>query len=465
MKNLTNSFVRNNKNKTYRGFNLIESMVFLFIFSLISLVFLQVYSVGTRIIIDSKNRLGAVALANQKMEIVRSIEYDDIGTKSWNGSAWVYGVPAGDLLQQETVAVNTRSFTVNTFAQYVDDSFDGTTSSSPADTIPTDYKKVRIEVSWGAAASEKVVLFANFSPEGIETAVAGGTLAINVLKADGTGVENTSVSVVNSTLSLNINGVTDSTGNLTLPGMPAASQSYVVTVSKSGHYGATTFSPYPTTSYTPVNIHASVVVNTLNQFSIIMDQSVSIPINTVDPFDQDIPTIEFSLSGGRLLGTHPTTGVQTVTLNDNSRTTDSSGEYNYTSQSYGLYTIALGPSSTTKYELYKVLPQATSSNDSFDITPGSTTPFKVVLLDKEIGSLKVSVTDSAAGLPISGASVRVENATLLYDTSGTTDQFGWVYFPQNSYNITVSATGYQNETDTATLSGVLVNKVLQMTAN
>jgi Tfp pilus assembly protein PilV len=79
---------------TKKGFSLIESLVFLFIFMLISVVFLQVYLVGTRTIFDSKNRLGAVALANQKMEIIRSIEYADIGTKVWNGTTWLYGVPS-----------------------------------------------------------------------------------------------------------------------------------------------------------------------------------------------------------------------------------------------------------------------------------------------------------------------------------------------------------------------------------
>jgi hypothetical protein len=406
------------------------------------------------------------------MEIVRSIEYDTIGTKSWNGTTWVYGVPAGDLLQEETVAVNTRSYIVSTFVQYVDDSFDGTTTSSTADTIPTDYKKVRIEVSWGDAGSEKVVLFANFSPEGVETAVAGGTLAINVLKADGTGVSGTSVNVSNSALSININGVTDSTGNLTLPGMPAASQSYVITVSKSGYYGASTFASYPTTSYTPVNVHASVVINTLNQFSIIMDQEVSLPINTVDPFDQDIPSIEFSLVGGRVLGTHPTTNVQTVTLNDSSRTTNASGEYSYTAQSYGLYTWTLGSGSAAQYELYKILPETTSSNNNVDITPGSTATVKAVLLNKTIGSLKVSVTDASTSLPLAGASVRLQNNTLPYDVTSTTDQFGWVYFPQTStpladesYDVTVSATGYQNETDTVVLSGTLVTRAIAVTPN
>ncbi len=156
-----------NQKRTRKGFTLIESLVFLFIFSLISVAFFQAYFVTVRTIIESKNRLGATALANQKMEIIRSIEYDEIGTKHWNGSAWVYGIPAGELIEDEAVSVNTTLYQVDTFAQYVDDTFDG---SIPIDTIPTDYKRVRVTVSWGSGGSDQqVALFGNFAPNGIET--------------------------------------------------------------------------------------------------------------------------------------------------------------------------------------------------------------------------------------------------------------------------------------------------------
>ena len=160
--------------RTRRGFTLIESLVFLFIFSLISVAFFQAYFVTARTIIESKNRLGATALANQKMEIIRSIEYDEIGTKSWNGSAWVYGIPAGELIENESVSVNTIQYQVDTFVQYVDDTFDG---SAPTDTIPTDYKRVRVTVSWGSGGSDQqVAIFVNFAPNGVDSSSGGGVL-------------------------------------------------------------------------------------------------------------------------------------------------------------------------------------------------------------------------------------------------------------------------------------------------
>lgn len=455
--------------KKRKGFTLIESVVLLFIFTLVSVVFLQVYVVGTRIIIDSKNRLGAVALANQKMEIVRSIEYEDIGTKSWNGSTWVYGIPGGDLLQEEDISINTRRYHVSTFVQYVDDSFD---NKSPTDTIPTDYKRVRIQVSWGNADSERVVLFGNFTPNGLETAVSGGTLSINVLHADGSGVVGASVNVRNSSGSINVNGVTDATGNLSLPGTPASSQGYTITVSKSGYYGATTYPPYPTTSYNPVNIHASVVVNTLNQFSIVMDEAVTLPLKTVDPYDQAIPNINFSFSGGRILGTIPTSGVSVVTVNDTSRNTDSNGSYTYQNQSYGLYNFALGSSSATTHEFYKILPETSATPGRIDVTPGSTQEFKIVLLDKAFASLKVTVLDAATTTPISGATTRLRNSDSSYDVNGTTDQYGFAFFPTSStplvageYTLTVNANGYSEKSSTVTVGTELVKQTVNLNTN
>ena len=85
-----------------RGFTLIEALVFLFLFALITTVFFQTFAYGTALIQQSKNRLGAIALANQKMEIVRSLDYDNIGTIS--------GIPAGDIAQDETVQVNNMHY-------------------------------------------------------------------------------------------------------------------------------------------------------------------------------------------------------------------------------------------------------------------------------------------------------------------------------------------------------------------
>lgn len=443
-----------------KGFTLIESLVFLFIFALISVVFFQTYAVGTRMIIESKNRLGATALANQKMEIIRSINYDAIGTTS--------GIPAGDLLEDEAISVNTVRYTVHTFVQYVDDSFDGTVSSSPADAIPTDYKRVRVTVSWGSLGTDQtVVIFGNFSPNGIEASSGGGVLSINVLNGAGDGVSGVSVHIVNSASSINTTGTTDATGNLTIPGAPAGSQNYTISVSKTGYYGATTYPPYPTTTYDPTDVHASVVADVLNQKTIVMDQSSDITLVTKDPFDTAIPSIGYTLAGGRILGRDHVTAANVLEFSQTG-TTNGSGVASYPGESAGQYTVSI---SGTNYELYKLTPEETTV-DSFTAMAGVAANITAVLLDKNIGSVKVLIEKQADNSPLGGASVKLSNTTLLYDATVTTDQFGYAYFPTalpslvaGTYDIAVTLTGYGDESGTVTIGGVLVQKTIGMTAN
>ncbi len=458
---------KENTQKKRRGFTLIESMIFLLLFALISTTFFQAYIVTTRTIIESRNRLGGTALANQRMEIIRSIEYTTIGTKHWNGSAWVYGIPAGDLIEEEDVSVSGAQYHVDTFVQYVDDAFDGVT---PADTIPTDYKRVRITVSWGSrGADQQVALFGSFSPNGVESSSGGGVLSVNVLDAGGNGVSGADVRIQNSSASIDTTATTDATGNITLPGAPAGTQKYILTVSKSGYFGANTYAPYPTTAYNPVDVHATVVANVLNQKSIVMDRAVNIKLSTEDPFGSDVASVPFTLAGGRLLGTNPSTSAAVYNFS-NSSTTDGSGEKTYSSQSYGQYTLTVPDTAT--HTFWKITPETTATN-LLDVLPGANADIKVVMVPKNTAGLWVTVVNDANGLPVSGATVKLSNATLPYDVTRTTDAFGKVYFPESTsaplsaadYSIEISATGYTTKTDTVTVGTALLQKSYNLVAN
>ena len=452
--------------KKKRGFTLIETLVFLALFSIVSVTFFETYFVTIRAITDSKNRLGATALANQRMEIIRSLPYDNIGTKHWNGSAWVYGIPAGELIEEEDISVNTTKYHVDTFVQYVDDTFDGVT---PADTIPTDYKKIRVTVSWGLqGADQTVALFGNFSPNGVESASGGGTLSINVLNAAGVGVSGVSVRIQKASSSIDTTATTDATGNVTLPGAPAGTEAYTITVSKGGYYGASTFPAYPTTAYNPVDVHATVVAAALNQKSIVIDEEVDITLRTKDPFGTDIPSISFTLEGGRVLGANPST-LATVYQFSSASSTNTSGTKDYPNESYGQYTLTVPD--TADYAFWKITPEGTSKT-LYDALPGVNADITAVMLDKNIGSLKASVVNDADGAPIAGADVKLTNTTLPYDVTLTTDIFGEVYFPQTlpalvagTYDIEISKSGFTTKTDTVTIGSVLENETYNLVSN
>src|SRR3989339_1899828 len=108
--------MRSEKMKTKRnhsGFTLIEMLAFLFIFSLITVTFYSVWTVGTNHILFAKNQLAAAALANEKMEIVRNLAFDDI--------AHTTGAPVGNLNQDEDVSRSGRLFHVLTQIKNEDD--------------------------------------------------------------------------------------------------------------------------------------------------------------------------------------------------------------------------------------------------------------------------------------------------------------------------------------------------------
>lgn len=448
------------KATSYKGFTLVESLVFLFLFALIAVVFFQTYMTGTRMIIESKNRLGAVALANQKMEIIRSIDYAAIGT--------VNGVPAGDILEDETISVNTVKYAVHTFVQYVDDAYDGKLGSNPTDAVPNDYKRVKISVSWGAGGTDQAVsLFTNISPDGIETSAGGGVLSINVLDAAGAGVPGATVHIVNPAAGVDVTTQTDAIGNILLPGSPAGTQNYELTVSKGGYYGAMTYPPYPASAYNPADVHASVVADVLNQKSIVMDQDADITVRSEDPFGAGVPDIGFRMVGGKVLGTDPVTLLPTYGYDEN-LVTDDSGSQDIPDQSHGQYTLS---ESAAGYELYKLSPEG-AAKDVFDAAAGQAAAVDMILLDRGIGSVKVAATSQADGSVVPGANAHLTNAALGYDVTQTTDQYGMAYFPAalpelaaGTYDLEVSAAGFQGDTSTAAVNGSLVTKNIQLIPN
>jgi Tfp pilus assembly protein PilE len=437
--------------KNLRGFTLIEALALLFFFAVITVTFFQAYATGTRMIIESKKRLGATALANQKMEIIRSLDYDNVGTTT--------GIPSGDISEYENIGVNGVQYRVYTFVQYADDAFDGKKEGNPNDAIPNDYKRVRLSVSWGSMGTDQTIsTFANVSPNGVETAAGGGVLSINILDTTGSGVAGATVHIVNATAGVNITTNTDSTGNITLPGTPAGT--YQLTVSKSGYYGTMTYPPAPPSVFVPIDEHASVVDSVLNQKSMVMDQYADIAIHSKDPFGTDVPNIDFQMIGGKILGTDPTTGNNVYEYNQ-ALSTNASGIKDISDQSYGQYTLS---ESDTRYQLYKLNPGGVTNN-IFDALPAQTTSVDMILLDTEIGSVKIVVTSAADSSPVAGATAHLTNTGLGYDATATTDQYGFVYFPTalpelaaGTYDLGVSAAGFSNNDSTVSVSGGLVTK-------
>lgn len=122
-----------------RGFTLLETLVGSAIFLLIALSAYKAFGVLMDAISSSQAKTAATALANEKLEIVRNLSYDDVGI--------VAGLPAGKIARTENVTKDGYSFTVQSTIRSIDDPFDGTIEGTPADSSPADYKLVDLDIT------------------------------------------------------------------------------------------------------------------------------------------------------------------------------------------------------------------------------------------------------------------------------------------------------------------------------
>ncbi|MEI6650685.1 MAG: prepilin-type N-terminal cleavage/methylation domain-containing protein [Candidatus Moraniibacteriota bacterium] len=445
-----------------RGFTLVEALFFLFLFSVIAISFYKLFAIGSKRILDVRRKLGATELASERMETVRSLPYASIGTKRSDGSGgWDYGIPAGDILETESVVKTGATYSVHTAAQYVDDPFDGTASGS-SDTIPTDYKRVRIEVTWaGAEGNQSVVTWGNFSPEGVEQPSNTGVLSINVTDPSGNPVSGAGTHIVSAIGNVDLTAQTDVYGNLSLPGAPPAND-YMLYVTRAGYYGVQTYPAAPASAFNPLNLPMSVVVGSVNQKSFAIGRTLGITVRSEDTFGTLIPNVPFSLSGGYQVGTKPnTTPLEPVYDFSASDVTGSDGQKAYVNRSYGRYQLSVS-GSVSGYRFLYLNPGISNTPASFDTVAGTDRTEKMVFAKMSIGSVLVSVMtkDGTEDVPVENATVRLQDSALGYDATVSTGPSGQAYFPTampalqaGTYQYDVTADGFVTATGTIVVNG------------
>lgn len=227
------------------GFSLVEvlivSAIMLLFFS--GLVIMVMYLLD--VITNARVRLSALAVAQQRVEYLRSLSYDAVGT--------IAGIPSGSIPQNSTTTLNGYTLYERVLVQYVDDDGDGL-GASDSNGILADYKQVKVEVSWNVTgATSSVFLISNIVPRSIETTAGGGTIRVNVFDAYTAPLPGASVRLLNTsgTTTIDVTRATDATGVALFAGAPAGSN-YQIFVTRSGYstdqtYVATTTNPNPVT--------------------------------------------------------------------------------------------------------------------------------------------------------------------------------------------------------------------------
>ncbi|HET8581373.1 MAG TPA: carboxypeptidase-like regulatory domain-containing protein [Candidatus Paceibacterota bacterium] len=217
-----------------RGVTLIDTLIGIALMLVVFAGISEVFVISIDVVTNAKARIGALALANDRMEYLRSLAYLSVGTEG--------GIPAGNVPQDETIELNGVTYLRHAFIRYVDLPQDGT-GAADENGITEDAKQAEVTVSWddhGRARS--MTLTSLFAPPGMESTVPGGTLEIVITDASSTPLPGASVHIVNAstTPAIDLVAASDADGEVELPGAPASS-GYDITVAKDGYSSAQTY--------------------------------------------------------------------------------------------------------------------------------------------------------------------------------------------------------------------------------
>lgn len=439
------------KTKLIGGQSLIGILIAMAVFSIISQAIFTVVGVSFNLVSYNRARITARHLAQEKLELIRNLPYDSVGT--------VGGIPSGPLAQEEQITRNKLNYTVRTTIIYVDDIFDDVV---PNDLLSSDYKRVRVEVSWQGIAGSRnspVVFLTDIVPKGIETTEGGGTLSILVFDSNGNPLYQADVTIVAATdPAVNMQLQTGSNGRVLLPGAPACISCYQISVTKAGYSSDRTYSTSEVAN--PNKPHQTIREGQLTEISFAIDRLSTLNVVTKkgreDGFEA-LGNVNFIMRGDKTIGTD--TDSQPVYKYNENLLTDGGGNLTLGNLEWDSYNLDLPTGSP--YDFSGNNPSAPIS-----ILAGSNSGLSLALSANSASSLLINFVDASL------TSIASVSATLT-DGGGfssakfsglTTDpDFGQVFFSNlvnQSYNITATASGYVDYTGSIDVSGDMNERVI-----
>jgi len=380
-----------------KGFTLLEILVSVAIFSLVSLGIYGVITYGYKIIFASRVRVLETQLANEKIEIIRNLAYEQVGT--------VGGVPTGIIDPVTTTVRNKTQFQITTTIRNVDDPFDGLLGGAPNDTSPADYKMVQISVICLVCPIAQVhpVIFSTLvAPKGLESASQNGALFITVFDSAGNPVSGANVHITNSAVSpaIDITDITNVDGLYQLIDTPTSTEGYNITVTKNGYTIDQTIVPSEANP-NPTKPPATVISQNITNISFSIDQVSTISLETKNYQCVGIPNIGFGVVGSKIIGNNPVVYKYNQTL-----TTNGSGVYEMTNLEWDTYLFNF---TNGVYDIAGTIPTLPVT-----INPGASQNLSVILAPHTANSLLLTVKDSGTRLPLSEATLTLSNGSGTY---------------------------------------------------
>jgi type II secretory pathway pseudopilin PulG len=377
-----------------RGLSLVEALIGIAVFSLVSVGIYQTYYRIFDLIKLAQAKLTAVSLVNEQFEIVRNLAYSDVGILG--------GLPVGKIPHTRTVNRNGKDYILTTTIRNIDDPFDGKVGGIPNDLSPADYKLAEVEVTCPTCRNFTSSYFTTtVAPKNLEGSSNNGALFVKVFDASGNPITNADVHIENKVYIPNIiiDDVTDNTGILQVIDAPPGVEAYKVIVSKNGYSSEQTYPNGGATNPNPVKPNSTIVARQVTQTSFVIDKTSTINVSSVTEACGPVPDVSFDLSGAKLIGTSPD-----VKKYSSSFQTNSAGVRAVSGLEWDTYSMSVNAGGA--FDLLGVSPAF-----PLTIAPNATYNIQMVLATADPISYLVSVTDSVSGLPLSGASVRLFNGS------------------------------------------------------
>ncbi len=410
-----------------KAFTLIELLISIGVFLII---ITAVYSLFTTIFKTvNQNRLQALAskVANQEMEIIRNMEYENIGT--------LQGNPSGNLPNTKTETVANSDFNIETYISWFDDLYDGTVEEG--DTAPNDYKRVKISVCWKEIeCTNPVTMISDFSSGQTEISEGKGTLKVIVASANGDPVEGAKVEFTRNGTGEYFYGYTDINGILFQYNLNPGTEIYHVVASKSGHSSDYTITPGLNITPSPDKADPSVLEDQVNPIALSIDRVSNLTIVTTDKATAEaVGNISLHLRGNKVLGTDG--AGNPVYKYDQDIITPENGVLTLTGMEFDTYFTTYGPGES-EYNIGGINPA-----NGLDLDPATSGNIGIFMVPKTDFNLLTTLLDIDTKSPIYPANVNLSKEG--YDeTRGVTD-YGQVFFESlenTAYTINITVPGY-----------------------
>jgi len=374
-------------NKRNDGFTLVEVLISVGFFSIVAIAIYGGFSQLMRGISILEIKNGAVNLASERIEVTRSLNYDDVGL--------IDGAPAGVLVGEEIFSSNGIDFTVKTTVRSVDDEYDGLLGGDPEDDNPNDYKFVQFDIYCTDCIYQDVMSFyTTISPQNSSAGSdGGGAIFVKVLDSYGNPIQGAEVSIYsNASTTIDIDDVTDVDGQLKVFGLPEGNEAYQVEVFKTGYSSERTYETGSVDNPNPNKPHLNVIENQITSVIFSVDVLSDFEVKTQNLSCENVGGVDFNLKSSKTIG-------EDVYKFDQDLITNSAGLLSVNNIEWGNYNIDVFDSSYKLYGANQSLP--------FKINPNVEKDINFFVGPNNPNILLVQVQDFSTGLPVSGATVRL----------------------------------------------------------